>query len=264
MKRRPLEDDIQRDITGSLIGIIREGRTVVEQMRHSGMSRTRMRKLGLIRDKWKKKNPVRKAMIRNPRLDTDVEITEDDIHKALKRPESFGYSGYNKEMFETWALGPVIRTRDSGLLEQSNADALEDYLQSDPSLEDEWEITGANHWAVGWVDHLSFRVIDENGEPTRISRVIKKWFEDLDGYPIADEEDYSRRELEATVENIEQVGMSMVSDDATETWPYDVYSWLSNNYPSEIESREDQGGYPSDDSVKEALEDLGYLDKNYE
>ena len=56
----------------------------------------------------------------------------------------------------------------------------------------------------------------------------------------------------------------MVSDDATETWPYDVYSWLSNNYPSEIESREDQGGYPSDDSVKEALEDLGYLDKNYE
>ena len=108
----------------------------------------------------------------------NTDITEKDIKEALSRPSYFGYHG-NLPLFETWSLGPVIRTRDSNLLEESNANELEKLLEKDESLEDEWDIVGANHWAVGWVDHLAFRVVDENGEPTRIFRIVKGWFDFL-------------------------------------------------------------------------------------
>lgn len=52
-----------------------------------------------------------------------------DVDEALKIPSDFGYSG-KLPIGETWSLGPVIRTRDSDLLEQSNADALIRFLQT--------------------------------------------------------------------------------------------------------------------------------------
>jgi hypothetical protein len=203
-------------------------------------------------------------MRRNPRLDADVEITRQMVEDALKRPRDFGYGGEIEGMFKTWSIGPVIQSRDSRLLEKSNAAALVKHLESDPSLEGEWEVNSANHWAVGWVDHLSFKVLDENGEPTRVFRVLEAWKERLSNYSIADEEDYSERESEATVENIEYAGKGFVSDDADEDWPLAVYTWLSDNDQSELENRDDQGGYPSDDALKDALDALGFLEEEDE
>lgn len=52
---RDLIESIRRDITGALPGIVRGGRLDVQDIVDSGRySRTQLRKLGLIPDKWKK------------------------------------------------------------------------------------------------------------------------------------------------------------------------------------------------------------------
>jgi hypothetical protein len=200
--------------------------------------------------------------------DSEVEITPQEIRDALKRPSDFGLSSHAEhydEMFVTWSLGPVIRHRDSNLLQESNADALEAHLKEDPTLEDEWTITSCNHWAVGWVDHLSFHAVEEDGKtPTRMFRVLRAWFDALEDYPVADESDLSRREYEATLENVENVGRRFLKDGVPETWVGEVYDWLSKNEPREVEDRDGLGGYPNDKPMKAALKKLGYLDEEYD
>jgi hypothetical protein len=200
------------------------------------------------------------ATTRAVKLEASIQISPDEIRDLLRPPDSFGYLGDNADMFETWTLGPVIRTRDSDLLEQSNADALEKHLRSDPTLSEDWEITGCRHWAVGWVDHLSYRVIDDNGAPTRIARVIAAWFKALEDYPVADEDDWGTREFEATLDNIADAGKHMVRADAPDSWVSDAFSWFWKHNQCAVESYDGNGGYPSDDDMRECLEALGYLE----
>lgn len=134
--------------------------------------------------------------------DTD-EQTAKWIRDALERPGSFGLSSSHEhytDMFVTWALGPVIETRDSDTLEKSNARALREYLAKDRTLAKDWCETECNHWAVGYVTHLSFRVVDRRGNPTRIARVLREWFDALADYPVANESLYSEMETEACEE----------------------------------------------------------------
>ena len=116
--------------------------------------------------KPKRKKPGRR---RNARLEPrrGTEIDDARVRELLKRPSDFGYSGDIEGMFETWTLGPVIEHRDSDILTKANRKALEQWLESDSSLSSEYQITGANHWAVGWVDHLSYRVLDDRGYVAR-------------------------------------------------------------------------------------------------
>jgi hypothetical protein len=194
-----------------------------------------------------------------PRLDPPVRISEGEIEEALKEQANFGYSG-DRDLFGTWALGPIIRTRDSDLLEESNANALIRHLEGDPTLVEDWEVTGANHWAVGWVDHLSFRAIDENGAATRIFRVLKDWFRRLDEYPIADDDDFALREYEAALDAIEEVGGRLIdSSVAQPEWPSECYEWLAENRPRAIESRDGHGAYPSTEDLVTCLSALGWL-----
>lgn len=134
--------------------------------------------------------------------DTDEQIKK-WISDALERPGSFGlwreHPRYD-EMFQTWSLGPVIETRDSDVLDRANAEALRRHLATDPTLADDWYLTEANHWAVGWVTHLSFRVVDPDGTPSRMARVVREWFDALADYPIANESLHSEMECEAAEE----------------------------------------------------------------
>lgn len=145
--------------------------------------------------------------------DTDKQI-QDWIREALERPGSFGLSSdheHANEMFKTWSLGPVIEHRDSGTLDKANAEALRRHLASDPTLADDYCETGASHWAVGWVTHLSFRVLDEDGELTRIARVMREWSDMLAEYPVANESLWSEMETEAA----EECWRSWQADDVT-------------------------------------------------
>ena len=101
------------------------------------------------------------------RLDANVVIEYSWVKEALQSPGSFALWSdhpYYNEMFDTWSLGPVVNTRDADVLERANWQALQNHLAEDPTLEDDWYITRCSHWAVGWCDHLSFRVLDEETE----------------------------------------------------------------------------------------------------
>ncbi len=137
--------------------------------------------------------------------DTDEQIQK-WIDDALERPSSFGlWSGHPHygDMFDTWSLGPVIEHRDSPILDKANAEALRRYLAKDETLESEYYFTECNHWAVGWVTHLSFHaceIADGKREPTRMARIVREWFDGLAEYPCADESLWSEMESESAEE----------------------------------------------------------------
>lgn len=183
--------------------------------------------------------------------------------EALKRPSEFGYFGDNEELFETWSLGICIENRDSRLREKANASSIKSILKADSSLEEDWEITGCRHWAVGWVDHLTFRVVDADGEISRIARVIKGIFDALSEYPVLDDELYSEMEYDATIVNIgdHYPGSSSLKEDVPEDWPTKMYRWwMDNDEWSAIDDHDDGGGYPSEEQFEECARALGFWD----
>lgn len=162
---------------------------------------------------------------------------------------------------EKWA---VIYThhRDSGLLDQSNAAAIAEALEPFSEGDDpELVFEDHSHYAVGTISGFSLRVFDSNGEITPAFRAYHELAERLADYPILDEEDYSRREYEETLRNIEDAAWRLKRRFVLpEGWPSDVYSWLSDHEPHEIENR-DQGGYPSEEALRTAFEALGFEER---
>ncbi len=191
------------------------------------------------------------------------------IKQAIKRPSDFGYSG-DLDLFNTWALGPVIEHRDSGLLDQSNSAAIQAELEKHPEFNDQWEITHCGHWAVGWVDHLSYKVIENrravlHTTVTKIAPValfIRDLYEQLDDYPILNEDDYSQREYDATYENIKNEASYVARRNAValpDNYVDMLWVWFDNNNQRAIENTDDQGGYPSEDELTEAFTALGWM-----
>lgn len=163
---------------------------------------------------------------------------------------------------DNWAI-IYTHNRDSGLLDQSNAAVIAKAMRpfskgNDPDVVFE----SHHHWAVGHVDGFSLRCFNK-GE---ITKAFKKYHElavQMDDYPVLDETDYSNREYEATVENIEDAAWRLKKEFVLpEGWVWQVYEWLSNHRPNEVDNADDQGGYPSQEGLKEAFEALGYLQQN--
>lgn len=160
---------------------------------------------------------------------------------------------------DRWAI-VYTHNRDSGLLDQSNASviakAMKPFAQTnDPDVVFE----SHSHWACGWISGFSIRVFDANGEITEAFRTYHELAQAMDDYAYLDEEDHSRREYEATLENIADAAWRLKRQfDLPEGWESDVYSWLSDHRPGEVENRDDQGGYPSEDALKAAFTALGY------
>ena len=115
-----------------------------------------------------------------------------------------------------------------------------------------------HHWACGWIDGWAIRVF-RDGQITKAFKAYHALAERLANYPILDEEDYSRRELEATLANLPDAAWKVKNDyDLPEDWEEEVYRWLSDNMPGAVENRDDQGGYPSEDQLRVAFNALGY------
>lgn len=160
---------------------------------------------------------------------------------------------------DNWAI-VYTHNRDSRLLDQSNASVIEKSLEpftegDDPDV----VMESHNHWAVGHVDGFSIRVFDSNGAVTPAFKTYHELAERMADYPVLDEFDYSNREYEATLENIEDAARRLKDEFILpESWVADVFSWLSDNCSSAIESRDDQGGYPTEVALKSAFEALGF------
>ncbi|QDU94068.1 hypothetical protein [Lignipirellula cremea] len=149
--------------------------------------------------------------------------------------------------------------RDSGLLDQSNAEQIQQALEpftegDDPDVVEE----SHSHFLVGHIDGFSLRVF-KSGQITEAFRTFHGLMESLADYPILDEDEYSNREYEATIENIVDAAWRIRDDfDLPHDWEYEVYSWLSNHECGEVESRDDQGGYPSEEALERAFAALGF------
>ncbi len=107
------------------------------------------------------------------------------------------------------------------------------------------------------MDGFSILVFRSDGSITPAFEEFCRIKEDLDGYPILDESDYSEREYEATLENYREE-MWRLRDELPEGWEAQVYSWFSDHGHDEFtENRDDQGGWAPKEKIVEALEALG-------
>jgi len=159
---------------------------------------------------------------------------------------------------ENWAI-IYTHNRDSGLLDQSNADAIAKTMEPFTDSDDRDVVFETHdHWAVGHVDGFSIRVF-KNGEITDAFKTYHELSERLADYPILDEEDYSRNEFEATLENLTDAAWRLKHEyELPDGWESEVYSWLSDHRQSAVENKDDQGGCPSEDDLRDAFDALDY------
>ncbi len=188
--------------------------------------------------------------------------TLDMAQKAAGNWRQFGsfvwFRDRDLEDADQWAI-IYTHHRDSGLLDQSNAAAIEKALAPFAEADDpDVVFESHSHWAVGHVDGFSIRVF-RNGEITEAFEKYHELAERMDDYPILDESDYSDREAEATLQNIEDAAWRVKKDfDLPNDWVGRVYDWLSHHRSGDIENRDDQGGYPSEDALREAFTALNF------
>jgi hypothetical protein len=159
---------------------------------------------------------------------------------------------------DSWAI-IYTHNRDSRLLDLSNAEAIAKAVKTFTEGDDpDVVMESHDHWAVGHVDGFSSRVF-KDGVITEAFRSYHAVAERLADYPILNEQDYSRREFEATLENIADAAWRLKHEyDLPEGWEGDVYSWLGEHRQRAVENRDDQGGCPKADDLRDAFEALGY------
>lgn len=104
-------------------------------------------------------------------------------------PTSFDCRGLNLADRQDWLVAPVIQTRDSGCLEQSNFNSALEILGGEQV--DRVEVHRFGHWGPGW-----FEIILVSPELAEQVEGIEARLED---YPVLDEDDWSNREWEAAI-----------------------------------------------------------------
>lgn len=188
-----------------------------------------------------------------------VEDAAADLAGNWKRFDSFAWHRRREiDDPDDWAV-VYTHHRDSGLLDRSNAGVIAKKLEpytdgDDPDVVEERH----SHFAVGYIDGFSIRVF-RGGEITGAFRVYHALRERLDNYPILDESDYSEKEYDATLVNITDAARRLRHEYILpDGWEGEVYSWLSEHNQRAVENRDDHGGYPGEDDLREAFEALGY------
>lgn len=165
---------------------------------------------------------------------------------------------YDLDDPDQWAI-IYTHNRDSTLLDESNAAAIAAAMErftegDDPDVVFETH----SHWLVGHVDGLSVKVF-RNGEITEAFRTYYDIAERLANYCILDEEDYSRRESDALLDNIADAAWRLKHQyTLPDGWEGEVASWLWDHDQRAVENRDDRGGYPEESSLEAAFDALGY------
>lgn len=192
-----------------------------------------------------------------------LRISPEDIREALRLPDDFVCD--DKRIGVTWALGPVLKTRDSGFAARANAKALLEYLSENretPEVEEDWYVLCARHWACGWVEQIAFRVFERGRVkeriPSRIFELLLDWKEGLENDPIANREIYEEERKEDALEYIWQAHGIHVKTGAPRDWNEQVFEILDRK--GQIIEEPSGDLYISSDEINEALKELGYYD----
>lgn len=196
------------------------------------------------------------SVFRNVILPDDDTMME-AAREALTHPPDSAFS--NDDLFVTWGL-TVSMHRDSDLVDVSNFERIHEDMQR--VFPADVYVTHAGHWAVGWIDQLTVRVLEPWADPdnytardiTRAFRVITSVATHLrEQYPLYDESDYSQREYEQDQE------------DKRAAWDDAVYAlWLKYDVDSEDVTEADRAVF--DDRWEQAVDHYGvgeaYVDRN--
>jgi hypothetical protein len=138
-----------------------------------------------------------------------------------RHARDFAYFG-ETPIGETWAWA-ISRTRDSDLLDESNWETITADMKK--RFPKDVRVEEFSHWAVGWIKRLAVRMLNRSGGVTAAGKAIIDWKRKLDDYPVADEEDYSRRDYESTMEHMKDAVADLLrstgwrlKDDLPEGW----------------------------------------------
>lgn len=200
-------------------------------------------------------------------------ITEPEIWIAAKdaagnwmKFESFGLM--SNDIDQNWMIDEFGH-RDEDVLTTSNREIIERELEEfcerqGGAVYDDWFAHSNKHWAFGYTNGFTMRIFhitDTKHPAVFISPVFEKYVElmkRLEEYPILDEDDFYKREHEDLLETIKNCWGGDVSENAPDDWYVDVASYLFDVHS--VSSSEEVG----DAEVTEALNDLGYLEKEEE
>jgi hypothetical protein len=172
------------------------------------------------------------------------------IGEALAgNPENSSYWG-ELPLFDTWSLGPVVETRESGLVDKANARALYAALEAEEGLvqgydpetgEGDYEAVEFPHFNVGWVEHLAFRAVNEDGTPSAMLRFLYNWNAGLEDYPVASDEILWDLEAEAVEEVVSWLLPTQPEHDVHEAINM-VIGWLHEHGRGGVLCVIDEGG----------------------
>jgi len=170
---------------------------------------------------------------------------------GLEKPNDFGYWG-SDDTFITWGFCGIDKNRDSKILELSNFEVITRNLML--KFPDDFRIEGYSHWAVGHVDRLVVRILKQDGpineeNITDAFRAAMEWKDELEDYPVADDDHYSEMLYQDALEVIRYSPneiLNMIRKDA-EDWEDLIYQYLS--YYEELRIDSDAEIYPEDDQI---------------
>ena len=147
------------------------------------------------------------------------------------------------------------------MLDQSNADAIAEAMEpftdgDDPDV----VMESHDHWAVGHVDGFTIRVY-RDGEITEAFKHLPR----PDGADWTATRSSTKRITPAgsmrrpSKTSVTPPGGSSTNTTLPDGWEGDVYSWLRDNRQRAVENRDDQGGYPEEDDLRDSLRRPGTM-----
>ena len=167
------------------------------------------------------------------------------------KPEGF-VSRIDYSEFSDWFVAPIQIQRDSETLEESNWEVFTSELEKD-IYQNQFEIHRHSHFACGWFE---FVLIKPNSEAFKY---LEKINEDLDNYPVLDEEHFCNLEHEQIMQSIQDnAGYDLRSLMEKDHFLEKFESQFSENQLIEIV----QNCYY--DGIVEAIEGYVYLEDKFE
>ena len=134
-----------------------------------------------------------------------------------------------KDYSEFYVL--LSRTRDSGLLDQSNWDTV---LEAIGGESDYVQVVHLGHWACGWVEFIGVH----KDTPILVLSQAMAIYSQLQSYPVWDEQDYSNRQWDAAVRYWRELPAHYRQRDhgATAKEARRSFAWIARNAENVYES----------------------------
>lgn len=174
-----------------------------------------------------------------------------------------------EEDYSEWFVAPLILTRDSSVLEESNWKSANQMFEECKDSDD-YASLSFGHWACGWFEII---VVKPDSEAQKIAEDICKRLED---YPVLDEDQFSEMEWDVHHDQIleacyDAINYAEMEEDVREH--FDIASDDSYNLvlrsgfcPSELSSHLEwhYGDIsPTNETIYDALLEIGGLEVDY-